>query len=116
VCAARSVAGIIATNTTLARDGLAPEDVATGAQAGGLSGRPLTRRALDVVAFVHRESAGRLPIIGVGGIAAPEDALRMLDAGASLVQVYTGFIYGGPGLVRGISRAARATGAAPGDR
>ncbi|HEY4454606.1 MAG TPA: quinone-dependent dihydroorotate dehydrogenase [Pseudonocardiaceae bacterium] len=116
VCAARSVAGIIATNTTLSRDGLDPADVATGAQAGGLSGRPLAARALDVVSFVHRESAGRLPVIGVGGIGAPEDAVRLLDAGASLVQVYTGFIYGGPELVRGISRAAAATGAAPGSR
>ncbi len=116
VCAARSVAGIIATNTTLARDGLAPADAATGEQPGGLSGRPLAKRALEVVTFVHRESAGRLPVIGVGGIAVPEDALRLLDAGASLVQVYTGFIYAGPGLVRGISRAARAACAAPGGR
>jgi dihydroorotate dehydrogenase len=116
VCAARSVAGLIATNTTLSRDGLAPADVAIGAQAGGLSGRPLAARALEVVSFVHRESAGRLPVIGVGGIGAPEDAVRLLDAGASLVQVYTGFIYGGPALVRGISRAAAATGAAPGSR
>jgi dihydroorotate dehydrogenase len=116
VCAARSVAGIIATNTTLSRDGLDPADVVTGAQAGGLSGRPLAARALDVVSFVHRESAGALPVIGVGGIGTPEDAVRMLDAGASLVQVYTGFIYGGPELVRGISRAAAATGAAPGSR
>jgi len=116
VCAARSVAGVIATNTTLSRDGLAPADVATGAQAGGLSGRPLARRAREVVAFVHRESAGRLPVIGVGGIAEPEDGLRMLDAGASLVQVYTGFIYAGPGLVRGISRAASAAAVAPDGR
>jgi dihydroorotate dehydrogenase len=116
VCAARSVAGIIATNTTLARGGIAPADVVTGEQQGGLSGRPLTKRALDVVTFVHRESAGQLPIIGVGGIAEPEDALRMLDAGASLVQVCTGFIYGGPGLVRGISRGVRAGGAVSGGR
>jgi dihydroorotate dehydrogenase len=116
VCGARSVAGIIATNTTLSREGLADSDVATGAEQGGLSGRPLARRALGVVSFVHRESAGRLPVIGVGGIATPEDAVRLLDAGASLVQVYTGFIYAGPALVRGISRAARATGAAADSR
>ena len=116
VCAARSVAGIIATNTTLSRAGLSPADAETGRQTGGLSGRPLADRAREVVAFVHRESAGTLPIIGVGGIIEPADGLRMLDAGASLVQVYTGFIYAGPGLVRGISRAARATGAAPGGR
>jgi dihydroorotate dehydrogenase len=106
VCADRDVAGLIATNTTLARDGIDAADVPTGSQAGGLSGRPLARRAREVVAFVHRETGGRLPVIGVGGITTVDDALRMLDAGASLLQLYTGFIYGGPGLVRRISAAA----------
>jgi dihydroorotate dehydrogenase len=105
VCAAHDVAGLIATNTTLSRDGLAPSDAETAQQAGGLSGRPLTTRALDVVTFVAKEST--LPIIGVGGIHSPDDALRMLDAGAALVQVYTGLIYEGPGLVRTINRATR---------
>jgi dihydroorotate dehydrogenase len=104
VCAGHGVAGLIATNTTLSRDGLAPAEAELGAEGGGLSGRPLTERALKVVDFVHRESGGALPVIGVGGIMAPDDALRLLDAGASLVQVYTGFIYRGPGLVRAINR------------
>jgi dihydroorotate dehydrogenase len=106
VCSAHGVAGLIATNTTLSREGLTAEDAATGEQAGGLSGRPLTARALEVVRFVAKESD--LPIIGVGGIHTVDDALRMLDAGASLVQLYTGFIYRGPGLVRAINRSAQA--------
>jgi len=105
VCAEHGVAGLIATNTTLSRDGLAAEDAARGAQTGGLSGRPLTARALEVVRLVAKETDGRLPIIGVGGIHSVDDATRMLDAGASLVQLYTGFIYHGPGLVRAINRA-----------
>jgi dihydroorotate dehydrogenase len=100
VCRARGVAGVIATNTTLSRTGLAPADVVKGEQAGGLSGRPLTERAREVVALIHRETAGALPIIGVGGIVEPDDALRLLDAGASLVQLYTGLVYRGPELVR----------------
>jgi dihydroorotate dehydrogenase len=104
VCGAHGVAGLIATNTTLSRDGLASAETDLGTEAGGLSGRPLTERALKVVDFVHRESGGALPVIGVGGIMAPDDALRLLDAGASLVQVYTGFIYRGPGLVRAVNR------------
>ncbi|RLP97149.1 quinone-dependent dihydroorotate dehydrogenase [Micromonospora sp. CV4] len=111
VCLARGAAGVIATNTTLARGGLAPADAERGAQAGGLSGRPLTGRARDVVAFVHRETGGRLPIIGVGGVLDPDDAARMFDAGAALVQLYTGFIYRGPALVRAAARAPGHTGA-----
>ncbi|MEO3779634.1 quinone-dependent dihydroorotate dehydrogenase [Micromonospora sp. B11E3] len=107
VCLDRGAAGVIATNTTLGRDGLAPADRARGAEAGGLSGRPLAGRAREVVAFVHRETGGRLPVIGVGGIVDPDDAARMFDAGASLVQLYTGFIYRGPALVRAAARAAR---------
>jgi len=104
-CTDHGAAGLIATNTTLARDGLAPADQALGAQAGGLSGRPLTERAHKVVHFVHRETNGALPIIGVGGILDPDDATRLVDAGASLVQLYTGFIYRGPGLVKAVARA-----------
>ena len=103
VCADHAIDGLIATNTTLSRDGIAADDVPVGTQAGGLSGRPLTARALEVVSFVAKESD--LPVIGVGGIMTPDDALRMLDAGARLVQLYTGFIYSGPALVRGINRA-----------
>jgi dihydroorotate dehydrogenase len=105
VCLDHGVAGVIATNTTLARTGLQPADVLAGAQAGGLSGAPLAARAREVVAFVHRESAGALPIIGVGGITHPDDAVRLMDAGAALVQLYTGLLYRGPGLVRAIVRA-----------
>ena len=82
VCLEHEVAGVIATNTTVSRDGLAAPDAAVGREAGGLSGRPLTRRALAVVGFVHEETGGRLPIIGVGGILAPDDAVRLVDAGA----------------------------------
>ncbi len=88
VCSDRGAAGIIATNTTIAHDG----------PTGGLSGAPLTKRALEVVEFVRREC--ELPVIGVGGIMTPDDATRMFDAGASLIQLYTGFVYHGPGLVR----------------
>ncbi|HVW40464.1 MAG TPA: quinone-dependent dihydroorotate dehydrogenase [Amycolatopsis sp.] len=104
VCDAHGVAGIIATNTTLSREGLAPADVAVGKETGGLSGRPLTERSRAVVRFVHTHTEGKLPIIGVGGVLSGADARRLLDAGASLVQVYTGFALKGPGLVREINR------------
>lgn len=107
VCTETKIAGIIATNTTLSRDGLKPDDVALGAEAGGLSGRPLTGRARRTVAHIHEATGGQLPIIGVGGILDPDDAARMMDAGASLVQIYTGLIYRGPGLVRHTNRALR---------
>lgn len=95
VCAARGVAGIIATNTTVAHDG----------PTGGLSGRPLGQRAREVVSFVHKESG--LPIIGVGGIMSADGAKRMFEAGASLIQLYTGFVYHGPALVRRCARGPR---------
>jgi dihydroorotate dehydrogenase len=110
VCTARGVAGLIATNTTIARGGIGAGDLAAGWQSGGLSGRPLAARARQVVEFVHRETSGALPVIGVGGIGSVTDAQRMLDAGASLVQLYTGFVYAGPWLVRSISKAARRSG------
>jgi dihydroorotate dehydrogenase len=106
VCLSHGAAGVIATNTTLARDGLAPADQARAAEAGGLSGRPLTEKARKVVHFVHTETAGRLPVIGVGGVMTSDDATRLFDAGASLVQLYSGFIYHGPALVRAAARAA----------
>ncbi|MFI7599738.1 quinone-dependent dihydroorotate dehydrogenase [Actinoplanes sp. NPDC049681] len=107
VCLAYGAAGVIATNTTLSRDGVAAADQPRAGEAGGLSGRPLTERARKIVHFVHEETGGRLPIIGVGGIVEPDDATRMFDAGASLVQLYTGFIYRGPALVRAAARARR---------
>lgn len=106
VCLERGAAGVIATNTTLRRDGLAAADAARATEPGGLSGRPLTARAREVVAFVHRETGGALPVIGVGGILDPDDATRLFDAGASLVQLYSGFVYHGPALVRAVARQA----------
>ncbi len=103
-CLDHGAAGVIATNTTLGRDGIAAADQHLAGQAGGLSGRPLTERAHKVVDFVHRETGGKLPIIGVGGILDPDDAARLVDAGASLVQLYSGFIYRGPGLVKAVAR------------
>ena len=105
VCGTGGAAGIIATNTTLARTNLAPGDVALADQPGGLSGRPLTRRAVEAVARIHQLTGGELPIIGVGGISGPRDAKAMFDAGASLIQVYTGLIYQGPGLIRDINKS-----------
>jgi dihydroorotate dehydrogenase len=107
VCLEHGVAGVIATNTTLSREGLPPGP--RNDEAGGLSGRPLASRAREVVSFIHRQTGGRLPVVGVGGILDPAGALRLLDAGASLVQLYTGFIYRGPELVRQINRAVAQT-------
>lgn len=97
------VSGVIATNTTLGRDGLTASDQALAGEAGGLSGAPLTRRALQVVGYVASRTA--LPVIGVGGIMTADDGKAMIDAGASLIQLYSGFIYGGPGLVGELNRA-----------
>jgi len=103
VGADRGIAGIIAVNTTLSRAGLAPADVLAGAEPGGLSGAPLRARAVEVVRFLRAHT--ELPVIGVGGIGTAEDGLAMLDSGADLLQVYTGFIYRGPGLVTELNAA-----------
>jgi len=95
------ISGIIASNTTLRRDGLDPSDRDIAGENGGLSGRPLTVRSRDMVARIATVSD--FPVIGVGGIMSADDARAMLDAGASLVQVYTGLVYGGPSLVRELS-------------
>lgn len=95
------VSGLIATNTTLARDGLAPADQPRAAEAGGLSGAPLTARAREVVAQLAHGSA--LPVIASGGIMSADDATAMFDVGAALVQLYTGFIYHGPALPAAIN-------------
>ena len=92
--------GIIATNTTISREGLIS---ANRNEAGGLSGKPLRKRATEVIRFLSEKSNKAFPIIGVGGINSAEDALEKLEAGASLVQLYTGFIYEGPGLIRCIN-------------
>ena len=93
--------GVIATNTTLSREGVLGYERLTG----GLSGAPLRARSTEIIRYIARRTQGQLPIIGVGGIASGDDALEKRDAGARLVQVYTGLVYAGPGLVRQINRA-----------
>lgn len=94
--------GIIATNTTISRKNLASENKK---EVGGLSGKPLKERATEVIRFLSEKSNNAFPIIGVGGIFSAEDAIEKLDAGASLVQIYTGFIYEGPDLIKSINKA-----------
>jgi len=101
------VAGIIATNTTIRRDGLHTQITPiTGRplseEAGGISGAPLRQASTDIIRFIYRETGGTLPIIGVGGIFTPEDAWEKITAGASLIQIYTGWIYEGPWMVKRI--------------
>ncbi len=91
--------GVIATNTTIAREGL-NSDIAS--EAGGLSGVPLFERSLAMVKKIYRQTGGKLPVIGVGGISTATGVQKMMDAGAVLVQLYTGLIYQGPGLVKNI--------------
>jgi dihydroorotate dehydrogenase len=102
VCSDAGAEGLIATNTTLGRDGLSPADRARAAEAGGLSGAPLTVRAREVVRFLAARS--NLPVIGGGGIMTRDDGQAMLDAGARLLQIYTGYIFGGPGLLSDLNR------------
>ena len=98
--------GVIATNTTISRDDLITEDtIVENIGAGGLSGKPLTRRSTEVIRFLADKSNRSFPIIGVGGIHSAEDALEKIEAGASLVQLYTGFIYEGPQLIKKINKA-----------
>lgn len=98
--------GVIATNTTISREGLTTA-AATLAHigAGGLSGRPLAARANEVIRYLRQRLGPAFPIIGVGGIMTPADAVEKLNAGADLVQVYTGFVYEGPGFVKRILKA-----------
>ncbi|HUR44579.1 MAG TPA: quinone-dependent dihydroorotate dehydrogenase [Candidatus Saccharimonadales bacterium] len=104
----RKLAGIVATNTTISR----PEANGTKVQsiyseAGGLSGKPLRQRSTEVIRHLYRETGGKLPIIGVGGIFSAQDAWEKITAGASLLQVYTGLVYEGPGLAKSIVRGLR---------
>lgn len=97
--------GIVATNTTIRRDGL--KTTASKVEAigkGGMSGAPMTARSLEVVRYIHEKTGGKLPIIAVGGIMSVKDAVNMFEAGASLIQLYTGFIYEGPGLAKRINK------------
>ena len=95
------IAGVIATNTTISRDGLESDNKT---EMGGLSGKPLTKRSTEVIRFLSEKSNKAFPIIGVGGIHSADDAIEKLEAGASLIQLYTGFIYEGPALVKAINK------------
>ncbi len=96
--------GIVATNTTISRDGLkTSKTTVESLGAGGVSGAPVKNRSTEVVSYLHKKSNGKLPIIAVGGIMTAKDAQEKLDAGASLVQLYTGFIYSGPSLIKEIA-------------
>ena len=97
-----SINGVIASNTSTTRDHLLTENKK---EIGGLSGKPIAEKSTEVIRYLHTNSNGSFPIIGVGGIHSEKDALDKLNAGASLVQLYTGFIYEGPGLVKRINKA-----------
>ena len=97
------IAGVIATNTTISRANL-NSDPTLVEEAGGVSGKPLTKRSTEVIRYLATRSNRSFPIIGVGGIHSAEDAIEKLEAGASLVQVYTGFIYEGPALISKICK------------
>jgi dihydroorotate dehydrogenase len=100
------IAGLIATNTTISREGLqTPSAEVEALGAGGISGKPLTVRSTEVIRYIHDQSKGTIPMIAVGGIHSAKDALDKLDAGATLVQLYSGFIYEGPGLIKEINQA-----------
>ncbi|HLO83929.1 MAG TPA: dihydroorotate dehydrogenase (quinone), partial [Nostocaceae cyanobacterium] len=101
------LAGIIATNTTISREGLKTQIIETTGkspqqEAGGISGAPLRHRSTEVIRFIWQQTQGQIPIIGVGGIFSAEDAWEKITAGASLIQVYTGWVYEGPLMVRRI--------------
>ncbi|MTG98586.1 MULTISPECIES: quinone-dependent dihydroorotate dehydrogenase [Myroides] len=95
------IAGVIATNTTIGRENLKSVNQS---ETGGLSGKPLTKRSTEVIRFLSEKSNRAFPIIGVGGIHSAEDAIEKLEAGASLIQLYTGFIYEGPSLIKKINK------------
>ena len=103
-CLRSGIDGIVAGNTTRSREGLESisqeriEEIGNG----GMSGAPVHKKNLALVKYIHEKSEGKLPIVGVGGIMSPEDAKAMIDAGASLVEIYSGFIYEGPALIKGI--------------
>ena len=105
-CLRSGIDGIVAGNTTRSRDGLTSisEEKIAEIGNGGMSGAPLHEKNLALVRYVHEKSMGKLPIVGVGGIMSGEQAKAMLDAGASLVEIYSGFIYEGPALVKNINK------------
>ncbi len=103
ICLRLEISGIIATNTTVGRENLRTVNIARFGS-GGLSGHPLAERSNEVIRSIYRNSGGKLPIIGVGGIFTADDAFDKLAAGASLLQSYTGFVYRGPTFARDLSR------------
>lgn len=106
ICKTTAIDGIIATNTTVSRDGLQTESKKLAAiGAGGLSGKPLARRSTEVIRYLREALGKNFPIIGVGGIMSADDAMEKLQAGADLIQLYTGFVYEGPGLIKRINKA-----------
>ncbi|MFP4619806.1 MAG: quinone-dependent dihydroorotate dehydrogenase [Bacteroidales bacterium] len=97
--------GVVATNTSIQRENLSTDpELVKQIGEGGLSGKPLSNRSTEVIRYLAEKSKGQMPIIGVGGIMTTQDALEKLSAGATLVQIYTGFIYNGPGFVKKINR------------
>jgi dihydroorotate dehydrogenase len=102
IVATTKIDGVIATNTTISRDGLISDNKS---ELGGLSGKPLGSRSTEVIRFLSEKSNKAFPIIGVGGIHSANDALEKLEAGADLLQLYTGFIYEGPKLIKDINKA-----------
>ena len=106
IVAITQIDGIIATNTTIAREPLSytKQEIETIGM-GGLSGKPLTKRSTEVIRYLKTKSNNAFPVIGVGGIHSPKDALEKLEAGADLLQLYTGFIYEGPSLIKRINKA-----------
>lgn len=104
IVAESQIDGVIATNTTINREGL-KSDKNLLSETGGLSGKPVRERSTEVIKYLYDKSNGAFPIIGVGGIHSAQDAIEKLKAGASLIQVYTGFIYEGPNLIKSINKA-----------
>ncbi len=99
------IAGFVATNTTVLRDNLNTNDrIIRKIGKGGLSGLPLRSRSTEVIRYLVEKSEGKIPVIGVGGIISPRDAIEKINAGASLVQLYTGFIYEGPSLIKKVNK------------
>ena len=102
IVANTKIDGVIATNTTISREGLISTNKS---ETGGLSGKPLAKRSTEVIRFLSERGNGAFPIIGVGGIHSAKDAMEKLDAGADLIQLYTGFVYEGPKLIKNINKA-----------
>jgi dihydroorotate dehydrogenase len=105
IVASTKIDGIVATNTTIAREPLTyPKAEIESIGMGGLSGKPLSKRSTEVIAYLKTKSNNAFPVIGVGGIHSPEDAIEKIKAGADLIQLYTGFIYEGPALIKNINK------------